>query len=85
MNPYLEQSDTWEDFHHDFITRTREILSGQVGPNYLVKIEVPVRLTLPAVDVERHSSLEVRDRRNRRSSSYSAPRTRRQERTAMNT
>jgi len=106
MNPYLEQSDTWEDFHHDFITRTREILSGQVGPNYLVKIEVrlylhelsaeerryfgradvgvttpaaakpasaiaplaaaPVRLTLPAVDVERHSSLEIRDRRNRR-------------------
>lgn len=105
MNPYLEQNDTWEDFHHDFITRTREILSEQVGPNYLVKIEVrlylhelsaeewryfgradvgltapavkpptvavtfapaPVRLTLPAVDVERHSSLEIRDRRNRR-------------------
>lgn len=106
MNPYLEQNDTWEDFHHDFITRTREIISQQVGPNYLVKIEVrlylhelsveerryfgradvgviapaaaktsaaatslataPVRLTLPAVDVERHSSLEIRDRRNRR-------------------
>src|SRR5947209_11372037 len=104
MNPYLEQNDTWEDFHNEFMTRTREILSGQVGPNYLVKIEVrlylhelsaeerhyfgradvgvtappgakaaatsvttaPVRLTLPAVDVERHSSLEIRDRRNRR-------------------
>jgi hypothetical protein len=105
MNPYLEQNDTWEDFHHDFITRSREILSEQVGPHYLVKIEVrlylhelsaeerryfgradvgvsapaapnlsntaslapaPVRLTLPAVDVERHSSLEIRDRRNRR-------------------
>jgi hypothetical protein len=106
MNPYLEQSDTWEDFHHDFITRAREVLSAHVGPNYLVKIEVrlylhelsaeerryfgradvgvttpaaaksasaiapvataPVRLTLPAVDVERHSSLEIRDRRNRR-------------------
>src|SRR5947209_19956470 len=106
MNPYLEQNDTWEDFHNEFITRTREILTGLVGPNYLVKIEVrlylhelsaeerryfgradvgvtappaaeppasaaslataPVRLTLPAVDVERHSSLEIRDRRNRR-------------------
>jgi hypothetical protein len=105
MNPYLEQNDTWEDFHHDFITRSREILSEQVGPHYLVKIEVrlylhelsaeerryfgradvgvstpaaapscaaaslapaPVRLTLAAVDVERHSSLEIRDRRNRR-------------------
>src|SRR5437899_631920 len=106
MNPYLEQNDTWEDFHNEFITRTREILSARVGPNYLVKIEVrlylhelsaeerryfgradvgvagpatakqadavaslataPVRLTLPAVAVERHSSLEIRDRRNRR-------------------
>jgi hypothetical protein len=106
MNPYLEQNDTWEDFHHNFITRSQEILSGQIGPNYLVKIGVrlylhelsaeerryfgradvgvttapvaapptavstlaaaPVRLTLPAVDVERHASLEIRDRRNRR-------------------
>ena len=39
MNPYLEQSDTWEDFHTNFITRAQEVLSGQVGPNYLVKIE----------------------------------------------
>jgi hypothetical protein len=106
MNPYLEQNDTWEDCHHDFIKRTRETLNGQVGPNYLVKIEVglylhelsaeelryfgradvgvrtapaaapttavstlaaaPVRLTLPALDVERHASLEIRDQRNRR-------------------
>ena len=106
MNPYLEQNDTWEDFYHNFITHTQEMLTGLVGPNYLVKIEVrlylhelsseerryfgradvgvtappatklpagasslttaPMRLTLPAVDVERHSSLEIRDRRNRR-------------------
>jgi hypothetical protein len=105
MNPYLEQNDTWEDFHTNFITRAQEILSGQVGPNYLVQIEVrlmlhelsaaerrflgradvgvttpsnaapsgsqgssaaPVQLRLPAVEVERHSSLEIRDRRNRR-------------------
>lgn len=44
MNPYLEQSDTWEDFHHDFLTRARESLSAQVGPNYLVKLEVRIYL-----------------------------------------
>jgi hypothetical protein len=104
MNPYLEQSDTWEDFHQSFITHARDFLTGQVGPNYLVKIEVrlylhelsaeerrflgradlgvtgppskgtstaaevtaPVQLEMPALDVEHHSSLEIRDRRNRR-------------------
>lgn len=40
MNPFLEQNDTWEDFHHNFITRTQEMLSGRVGPNYFVKVEV---------------------------------------------
>src|SRR6185437_14213065 len=44
MNPYLEQNDAWEDFHHDFITRAREMLSVQVGPNYYVKVEVRLYL-----------------------------------------
>jgi hypothetical protein len=106
MNPYLEQSDTSEDFHDSFINQARQALTGQVGPNYLVKIEVrlllhelsaqerrfigradvgivapqaatsateylapsasPLTLQLPAVEVERHSSVEIRDRRNRR-------------------
>lgn len=105
MNPYLEQSDTWEDFHTNFITRTQEMLSGQVGPNYYVKVEVrlylhelsaeqrryfgradvgvagppirepsaktisvaaPMELVMANVEVERHSALEIRDRRNRR-------------------
>lgn len=106
MNPFLEQADTWEDFHTNFITRAQEVLSNQVGPSYLVKIEVrlllhelsaaerrymgradvgitsppamtpartgttaspaPVQLQLPAVEVERHASLEIVDRRNRR-------------------
>src|SRR5262249_42670233 len=105
MNPFLEQSDTWEDFHQRFLTHVADTLSGMVGGNYLVKIEVrlylhelsaderrflgradvgvtgptapgsspsaggvtaPVQLEMPAVDVERHSSLEIRDRRNRR-------------------
>jgi hypothetical protein len=81
------------------------MLSGQVGPNYYVKVEVrlylhelsgeerrffarpdvavttereaaeavpsagvaaPMRLSLPAVDVERYSWIQIRDRRNRR-------------------
>lgn len=107
MNPYLEQSDTWEDFHQSFITHARDVLSGRVGPNYLVKIEVrlylhelsdeerhftgradiavadnpesesrpagetgvvtaPMKLLLPAVDVQRESFLEIYDRRERR-------------------
>jgi Protein of unknown function (DUF4058) len=106
MNPYLEQNDTWEDFHQSFITHTADLLSKQVGDNYLVKIKVrryshelsadqrryfgradvavtgppvagqvgsatpavaaPVELSLPNVEVEKHSSLEIRDRRSRR-------------------
>src|SRR5438105_3521144 len=75
MNPYLEQSDTWEDFHANFITRAQEALCGQVGPNYLVKVEVRLllhelsaeeRVHLPAVEIKRHASLAIRERRNRR-------------------
>ncbi len=106
MNPYLQQNDTWEDFHQAFITHARDVLTGLVGGNYLVKIEVrlilhelsaaerlyigradvgvtanpgpgptavtkpllaaPVHLSLPAVETERHSFLEIRDRRNRK-------------------
>jgi hypothetical protein len=104
MNPYLEQSDSWEDFHHRLITHAADTLSEMVGANYLVKIEVrlilhelsaeerrfmgradvgvtgpsrsgapapsganaaPVQLTLPAVEVERVPSIEIRDRRGR--------------------
>jgi len=40
MNPYLEQNDTWEDFHHEFLTRARAQLEPQVGAAYYVKVEV---------------------------------------------
>lgn len=39
MNPYLEQDDSWEDFHHNLLTRAQEALNAQVGPDYLVKVE----------------------------------------------
>jgi hypothetical protein len=67
MNPHLEQNDTWEDFHQRFITHAADTLSGKVGAKYLVKIEVRLYLhELPAGDLERHSSLEIREHRNRR-------------------
>jgi hypothetical protein len=40
MNPYLEQNDAWEDFHHRFITYSAEMLNSQIGANYYIKIEV---------------------------------------------
>lgn len=39
MNPYLEQADVWQDFHQSFIPLLRQMLSVQVRPKYLVKIE----------------------------------------------
>ncbi len=39
MNPYVEKSDVWEDFHDRFIVFMAGALETQVGPNYLVKIE----------------------------------------------
>jgi hypothetical protein len=105
MNPYLEQDDAWHDFHQSFIPLIREVLTPQVRPNYLVKVEellfihemphgprqllghtdvavtpaplpggargtrvlsAPARARFHlAVDVERHSYLEIRDRHNR--------------------
>lgn len=74
MNPYLEQEDTWDDFHTNFITRVQQALVAVVGSNYLVKLEVQLylhelsaeeRRHLPAVDVERHCSLAIRNLQNR--------------------
>jgi hypothetical protein len=39
MNPYLEQDDAFHDFHENFIPVAREMLSSQVSPAYIVKIE----------------------------------------------
>lgn len=39
MDPYLEQADVWQDFHQSFIPLVRQLLSAQVRPKYLVKIE----------------------------------------------
>jgi hypothetical protein len=39
MNPYLEQSAAWPDFHKAFIPALRAQLTPLVGPKYFVKIE----------------------------------------------
>ncbi|HET6576152.1 MAG TPA: DUF4058 family protein [Fimbriiglobus sp.] len=39
MNPYLEKSDLWSDFHNRFIAALAEALTGPLSPRYYVKIE----------------------------------------------
>src|SRR5262249_27375515 len=39
MNPYLEQESVWHDFHERFCTVAAELLTAQVRPNYIVKID----------------------------------------------
>ncbi len=65
MDPFLEQSDVWQDFHQSFLIHGRDGLNSQVGPNYLVKVEVRLILHERSAE-EKHLSLEIRDRRNRR-------------------
>jgi hypothetical protein len=38
MNPYLEQEGLWPDFHERFCPLVAELLTGQVRPHYIVKI-----------------------------------------------
>jgi hypothetical protein len=39
MNPYLEQELVWHDFHDRFCPRLAELLTAQVRPHYVVKID----------------------------------------------
>jgi hypothetical protein len=39
MNPYLEQPDAWHDFHESFMPLVRDLLTAQVDPRYIVKID----------------------------------------------
>ena len=76
MDPYLEQEAVWHDFHASFMPFARGILSAQVRPHFIVKIEpmqpasatiqAPWRVRLPAVDTLHLSYLEIRDRQNMR-------------------
>jgi hypothetical protein len=105
MNPYLEQIEVWHDFHERVCPLVAELLTAQVRPHYIVKIdehiyihelpagsrtlagrsdievarlhgnggfraatsvlEAPAHVRLPAIDIERVSFVEVRDRASR--------------------
>ncbi|HEX5269876.1 MAG TPA: DUF4058 family protein, partial [Gemmataceae bacterium] len=43
-----------EDFHQHFITHAQETLSGEVGPNYIVKVEVRLILHELSADERRY-------------------------------
>lgn len=53
MNPYIEQSGVWKDFHESFIPLAREVLAPQVAPNYFVKVEEHVYLHERSADERR--------------------------------
>ena len=53
MNPYLEQPAVWQDFHQRYITYSSAKLSGQVRPQFYVKIEESVFIHEPAGDERR--------------------------------
>jgi hypothetical protein len=65
MNPYLEQEAVWHDFHKRFIPSAASILGGQLRPRYIVKIVEDIHVNELAVDHERLSYVEIRDRRDR--------------------
>jgi hypothetical protein len=49
MNPYLEQEDAFHDFHERFCPECAKVLTAQVRPNYIVKIDEHVYIhELPA-------------------------------------
>jgi hypothetical protein len=39
MNPYLEQDDAWHDFHERFLPLAAELLTPQIIPNFIAKLD----------------------------------------------
>jgi hypothetical protein len=44
MNPYLEQSTVWQDFHNTFLIALPETLAPRLTPNYFVRVEEHVSI-----------------------------------------
>ena len=53
MNPYLEQPSVWQDFNQRLITYISEALTGQVRPQFSVKIEESVFIHEPSSEERR--------------------------------
>jgi hypothetical protein len=58
MNPFLEQTSSWLDFHTEYLTALRRLLVPQVGPKYIVQLEEHIY-------IEKVPFLEIRDRQGR--------------------
>ncbi len=81
MNPYLERDETWHDFHERFLPLAAELLTPQIRPNFIAKLdenvyihELPSSTTLRApsfvqvpvaIDEQRETFVEIRDRQTR--------------------
>lgn len=50
MNPYLEQTDTWQDFHERFIVHAAAVIGAQVRAICIVRINQHVHLREPAAE-----------------------------------
>jgi Protein of unknown function (DUF4058) len=63
MNPYLEQSYDWEDFHLNYISRMQEFLHGRLGSRCIVKLGI--RRVGIGPSEEKQAYLEIRDAKSR--------------------
>ncbi len=59
MNPYLEQESIWHDFHERFCPLVAELLTEQVRPHYIVKIDEHVYIHELPADSRRAEILEA--------------------------
>jgi Protein of unknown function (DUF4058) len=73
MNPYLESSDLWPDFHHRLIVEIAYLLAPQLAPKYVVAIEkrvyeeideTPLLVGIPDVTIEQPLSINSPDKTN---------------------
>lgn len=60
MDPFIENQE-WQDFHTTFNTLIREVLSPQLEPRYIVRVErrVYIEHTLPAEDEQRWADVAI--------------------------
>lgn len=59
MDPYLEESGGWSDFHHEFISCLRGALAASLSEAYDARIEQRVTLIMP--EKERQHYIEIYD------------------------
>ena len=49
MNPYLENSDIWPDFHNELIGQLRDVLGPQLPDRYRIALQRRVEVEDPSV------------------------------------